>query len=144
MRSPRSTDPSTSLLGSTDQERSGDLTSMPLHMADVGTDTMQEELDASNDTRISRELADIDDALSRLYRSPDRFGIAESTGAPISIRAPRRHSLGPNAKADHPGRGRVHELDFNMPLNKKMPQELSLLIPGASSSARSKSRAARE
>ena len=69
--------------GSTDQERSGDLTSMPLHMADVGTDTMQEEIEASNETRISRELADIDDALSRLYKSPDRFGISESTGAPI-------------------------------------------------------------
>jgi DnaK suppressor protein len=69
--------------GSTDQERSGDLTSLPLHMADVGTDTMNEELDASNDTRISRELADIDDALQRLYESPTRFGISEKTGAPI-------------------------------------------------------------
>jgi len=69
--------------GSTDQERSGDLTSMPLHMADVGTDTMQEELDASNETRISRELAEIDDALTRLYKTPESFGISESTGAQI-------------------------------------------------------------
>lgn len=68
---------------STDQERSGDITRVPLHMADVGTDTMNEELDASNDTRISRELADIDDALQRLYESPSRFGISEKTGAPI-------------------------------------------------------------
>lgn len=67
----------------TDQERSGDLTRVPLHMADVGTDTMNEELDASNETRISRELADIDDALQRLYESPARFGISEKTGAPI-------------------------------------------------------------
>jgi DnaK suppressor protein len=69
--------------GSTDQERSGDLTSMPLHMADVGTDTMQEELDASNQTRISRELAEIDAALQRLYESPDRFGLSEATGTQI-------------------------------------------------------------
>jgi DnaK suppressor protein len=68
---------------STDQERSGDLTSMPLHMADVGTDTMQEELDASNATRISRELAEIDSALERLYSTPERFGISESTGTQI-------------------------------------------------------------
>ncbi|MGH7605052.1 MAG: TraR/DksA family transcriptional regulator [Gemmatimonadaceae bacterium] len=69
--------------GSTDQDRSGDLTSMPLHMADVGTDNMQEELNASNETRISRELAEIDDALTRLYKSPQSFGISESTGAQI-------------------------------------------------------------
>jgi DnaK suppressor protein len=69
--------------GSTDQERSGDLTSMPLHMADVGTDTMQEELDASNGTRISRELAEIDAALERLYRSPQSFGVSELNGTEI-------------------------------------------------------------
>lgn len=66
-----------------DQDRTGDITSMPLHMADVGTDTMQEELAASNQTRISRELADIDDALTRLYESPEKFGISESTGSQI-------------------------------------------------------------
>ena len=66
-----------------DQDRTGDLTSMPLHMADVGTDTMQEDLEASNQTRISRELADIDDALTRLYESPEKFGISESTGGQI-------------------------------------------------------------
>jgi DnaK suppressor protein len=69
--------------GSTEQERSGDLTSVPLHMADVGTDTMQEELDASNETRISRELAEIDAALERLYKSPTDFGVSESTGTQI-------------------------------------------------------------
>jgi DnaK suppressor protein len=69
--------------GSTDQERSGDLTSMPLHMADVGTDTMREELDASNETRMSRELAEIDDAITRIYDSPGSFGVSESTGGDI-------------------------------------------------------------
>ena len=68
---------------STETEKSGDLTSIPLHMADIGTDTMQEELDASNDTRMSRELAEIDAALERIYQSPETFGISEATGAQI-------------------------------------------------------------
>lgn len=66
-----------------DRDSDGDLTSVPFHPADRGTDTMQEELDASNATRVSRELADIDDALARLYRDPDGFGISEKTGRPI-------------------------------------------------------------
>lgn len=66
-----------------EQDRSGDLTSMPLHMADRGTDTMQQELDASNTTRVSRELAEIDTALERLYQTPDKFGICEDTGKEI-------------------------------------------------------------
>ncbi len=66
-----------------EQERSGDLTSMPLHSADLGTDTMNEELDASNATRVSRELAEIDAALERLYKTPDKFGVCEDTGRDI-------------------------------------------------------------
>ena len=66
-----------------EQDRSGDLTSMPLHMADLGTDTMQQELDASNATRVSRELAEIDAALERLYQAPEKFGVCEDTGKPI-------------------------------------------------------------
>ena len=64
----------------TGEEQSGDLTSMPTHMADRGTSTMQEELDASNSTRISRELAEIDDALDRLIRDPEQFGKCVDTG----------------------------------------------------------------
>ena len=66
-----------------EQERTGDLSKMPLHMADRGTDTMQAELDASNATRESRELAEIDAALERLYTTPERFGICEDTGREI-------------------------------------------------------------
>ena len=68
-----------------EQDRSSDLTSMPLHMADLGTDTMQQELDASNATRVSRELAEIDAALERLYQAPKKFGICEDTGKPIPL-----------------------------------------------------------
>lgn len=66
-----------------DTERDGDLSSIPFHPADRGTDTMQEELEASNATRVSNELAEIDEALERLYRSPESFGICEDTGADI-------------------------------------------------------------
>jgi DnaK suppressor protein len=68
-----------------EQDRSSDLTSMPLHMADLGTDTMQQELDASNATRVSRELAQIDAALERLYQTPKKFGICEDTGKNIPL-----------------------------------------------------------
>ena len=66
-----------------EQDRAGDLSSIPLHQADRGTDTMQEELDASNATRVSRELTEIAEALDRLYREPEQFGISEKTGRPI-------------------------------------------------------------
>ena len=54
-----------------EQDRSGDLTKVPFHPADRGSDTME------------TELADIDAALERLYRTPERFGICEDTGQPI-------------------------------------------------------------
>jgi RNA polymerase-binding transcription factor DksA len=69
--------------GTSERDRSGDLSAVPLHPADLGTDTMQEELDAAQATRGSRELAEIDAALERLYREPDRFGLDERTGQEI-------------------------------------------------------------
>jgi DnaK suppressor protein len=66
-----------------EQDRDGDLSTLPFHLADRGTDTMESELQASNVTRMSRELAEIDAALDRLHRSPERFGICEDTGQPI-------------------------------------------------------------
>ena len=68
-----------------EQDRAGDLSSMPLHLADRGTDTMQDELDAANATRLSRQLAEIDAALERLYGNPDGFGVCEKTGRDIPI-----------------------------------------------------------
>jgi RNA polymerase-binding transcription factor DksA len=62
---------------SSEQEGAGDLSVVPFHPADLGTDTMDQELDESNATRASRELAQIDDALNRLYHSPERFGLCD-------------------------------------------------------------------
>jgi len=61
----------------TEQEESGDLSLMPFHPADIGTDAMNEELDESNATRASRELAEIDAALERLYTAPAQFGLCD-------------------------------------------------------------------
>ena len=66
-----------------EQDRDGDLSTLPFHLADRGTDTMESELRALNATRMSRELAEIDAALDRLHRSPERFGICEDTGGEI-------------------------------------------------------------
>lgn len=68
---------------STERDRSGDLTAVPFHPADLGTDTMDAELDAANATRVSRELAEIDAALERLYKHPGEFGVCEDTGGDI-------------------------------------------------------------
>lgn len=67
----------------TEEESSGDVSAAPTHMADLGTDTIQEEIEASDVTRVSRELAEIEEALDRLVRTPERFGICEDTGEPI-------------------------------------------------------------
>src|SRR4051812_42383846 len=60
-----------------EQDAAGDLTLMPLHPADIGTDTMNEELDQSNATRATQELNEIDAALERLYRNPTHFGLCD-------------------------------------------------------------------
>ncbi|MEP6990909.1 MAG: TraR/DksA C4-type zinc finger protein [bacterium] len=69
--------------GETLQDEAGDLSMMPSHPADLGTDTIDAEVDASNATRASRELQEIDDALERLYKTPEQFGRCEETGREI-------------------------------------------------------------
>lgn len=64
---------------------SGATNRVPLHMADVGSDTMQETLEAALASRDSRTLAEIDAALRRFYRDPTGFGLDEHTGAYISF-----------------------------------------------------------
>jgi DnaK suppressor protein len=68
-----------------EQEQSGDLTKMPFHPADLGTDTIDAEIQATNATRESAELAEIDAALERLYETPEKFGIDENTNEPIAL-----------------------------------------------------------
>jgi RNA polymerase-binding transcription factor DksA len=66
-----------------EQDRAGDLTKVPFHQADQGTDTIDVELDASIASRESAQIAEIDAALDRLDRTPELFGLDENTGDPI-------------------------------------------------------------
>lgn len=65
------------------QEQSGAISRIPLHPADLGTDTANEELEASIATRRSSEIGEIDAALERLRTSPETFGLDENTGESI-------------------------------------------------------------
>jgi RNA polymerase-binding transcription factor DksA len=64
---------------------SGDLSDYPFHVADHGTDSYDQEMDTVQAERASHELREIDDALRRLYETPDRFGICENTGGLIPL-----------------------------------------------------------
>lgn len=66
-----------------ESDAAGDITHIPLHMADQGTDTMQQELDAVMVDRETRNLNEIDAALQRMYHNPEKFGICERTGEEI-------------------------------------------------------------
>jgi RNA polymerase-binding protein DksA len=63
-------------------DASGDLSSMPIHMADLGTDNFEQEfsLDLMDGER--RLLVEIEDALHRIETGT--YGICEGTGKPIS------------------------------------------------------------
>jgi RNA polymerase-binding protein DksA len=63
-------------------DASGDLSSMPIHMADLGTDNFEQEfsLELMNSER--KLLVEIDDALNRI--TAGTYGICEGTGKPIT------------------------------------------------------------
>lgn len=67
-------------LATTEQDAAGDLTKYPLHSADEGTEMFDRELDAQESSRLTRELEDIDDAMERLYHTPEEFGRDERSG----------------------------------------------------------------
>ena len=67
-------------LATTEQEAAGDLTKYPLHPADGGTEMFDRELDAQESSRLTSELEDIDDAMERLYHTPEEFGRDERSG----------------------------------------------------------------
>ena len=66
-----------------ESERSGDVSHLPFHLADIGSETYDQEMEMVMAQRASEELRAIDDALRRFYETPDRFGICEDTGEPI-------------------------------------------------------------
>ena len=63
----------------------GDLTNYPLHMADEGTDTMEQEKEFLLAHNEGEQLLEIDASLRRLYKEPERFGTCDRCGGEISM-----------------------------------------------------------
>jgi RNA polymerase-binding transcription factor DksA len=61
----------------------GDLTTYPLHLADEGTDTMEQEQSFLLLSKEGRLLIDIDEALRTLYKQPERYGLCSNCDSPI-------------------------------------------------------------
>jgi RNA polymerase-binding protein DksA len=62
-------------------DASGDLSSMPIHMADLGTDNYDQEFALGLMDNERKLLKEIDDALERIEQGT--YGICEGTGKPI-------------------------------------------------------------
>ncbi len=71
--------------GSTLQESTSELSSYSFHMADQGTDAMEREKAFLFASQEGRFLWHIDEALRRLYRSPETFGRCHSCGRNIAF-----------------------------------------------------------
>ncbi len=70
--------------GASPSDAGGDLTHYPFHMADLGTDAMEQETSFLLASQEGRLVWHIDEALRRLYRSPETFGRCESCGRTIA------------------------------------------------------------
>ena len=62
-----------------------DLAAYTDHMADQGTEAMEREKAALFATKEGRYFYRLQEALRRLYRDPDNFGLCHATGRPISF-----------------------------------------------------------
>ncbi len=71
--------------GSTLQGADGDLSAYSFHMADQGTDAMEREKAFLFASQEGRFLWHLDEALRRLYRTPETFGKCHNCGADIAF-----------------------------------------------------------
>ena len=71
-------------LSSTLEASTGELTTWRFHMADLGSEMFEREQSFLLATREGRLLQHIDEALRRLYRSPETFGVCEECGKRIA------------------------------------------------------------
>lgn len=78
-----------------DDNEDGDLTTYPFHLADEGTDTMEQEKEMLLKSVEGRLLTDIDEALRTLYKEPERYGKCISCGNEILF---ERLDLVPHAR----------------------------------------------
>jgi RNA polymerase-binding protein DksA len=88
------------------QDATGDLSSMPIHMADVASDNFEKEMNLDFIQMQSADLRSIDEALARVEQGT--FGICESCGKPISktrLRAVPHARLCIECKREEEGQG---------------------------------------
>lgn len=64
------------------QDAAGDLSSMPIHMADIGTDNYEQEFALGLMDSERKLLREVDDSLQRIEEKT--YGICEVTGKPIN------------------------------------------------------------
>jgi RNA polymerase-binding protein DksA len=67
------------------QSSDGDLSSYSFHMADQGTDAMEREKEFLFASKEGRYLWHVNEALRRLYQSPETFGVCQECGEPIAF-----------------------------------------------------------
>lgn len=70
---------------STIQNADGDLSAYSFHMADQGTDAMEREKAFLFASKEGRYLWHVNQALRRLYKTPELYGICEVTGERIEF-----------------------------------------------------------
>src|SRR3954463_10654943 len=71
-------------VGTSQNAAAGEMTSWRFHMADVGTETYEREQTFLMASREGRLLWHIDEALRRLYQSPEKFGVCDECGQRIA------------------------------------------------------------
>jgi DnaK suppressor protein len=71
--------------GATPQGADGDLSSYSFHMADQGTDASEREKQFLFASKEGRFLWHVDQALRRLYRKPDEYGMCHQCGFEIAF-----------------------------------------------------------
>lgn len=89
-----------------ERDQAGDISAMPTHQADLGSDQQQRELETSVNQNEADTLAEIDSALERLYKTPERYGLDERTGKPIPL---ARLEVIPWARFDVAGQSAAEE-----------------------------------
>jgi DnaK suppressor protein len=67
------------------QSSDGDLSSYSFHMADQGTDAMEREKQFLFASQEGRYLWHVNEALRRLYGTPDKFGHCQQCGQEINF-----------------------------------------------------------
>lgn len=67
------------------RDRAGEMSLYRLHPADVGSESQEQEQDFLLASIEGRRLYQVDEALDRLYHTPEAFGICQACGQPIEF-----------------------------------------------------------